>query len=213
MRCPDCGTEVPQDASFCVRCGRQMRNAPFVSSHRMMGTKDAAAGTKSERRTIVLIAAIVAVVIVLPIVLAAIMYVMVLGFGNEDDYTPAAYLGRTSVADGYKFTFSSPSRDVYWSDVTIRLSDGYDFVSWDPVSSDLDGGSASTHSYTLEALGEDLQVWLNVTDNAGNGLIDNGDYFTLTAGGGTDFVWGVAYEVMVIYQPTGESICTIIFSE
>jgi hypothetical protein len=190
-----------------------MRNAPFMSSHRMMGTKQVAASGKSERNTLVLIAAIVAVVIVLPIVLAVILYVMVLGFGGSDNYTPAVYLARTSVADGYMFTFSAPSRDIYWSDVTIRLSDYYDFVSWDPLSSDLDGGFASTMVYSVKTLGGDLQVVLNVTDAAGNGMIDSGDYFTLTAGGGTEFSSGVEYEAMVLYQPTGESICISTFSQ
>lgn len=211
MRCPDCGSGVPEDASFCVRCGRQLKNAPFVSSHRMMGIKQATAETRSERKTVVLVAAILAVVIVLPIVLAAILYVMVLGFGGEDDYPPAAYLARTSVADGYKFTFSEPSRDMYWSDVTIRLSDYYDFASWDPLSSDLDDGYMTTEFCDPKALGVDIQVYLNVTDVAGNGMIDDGDYFTLTAGGGTEFVSGGVYEAMVVYQPTGESVCTSTF--
>lgn len=212
MRCPDCGTVVPEDVSFCVRCGRQLKNAPFVSSHRMMGPKQEAAGAKSERKTLILIVAIVAVVIVLPIVLSALLYVMVLGFGVDGTYPPSAYLSRVTVPDGYGFTFSEPSRNIYWSDVTIQLSDGYDFVSWNTVSSDLDEGYSTTKVYSLRTLSGDIQVWLNVTDISGNGMVNSGDFFTLTAGGGTAFVSGVSYEAMVLYQPTGESICTSTFT-
>lgn len=213
MRCPDCGTSVPEDATFCVRCGRQLKNAPFVSSHRMMAMKQSAPDAKSERKTLILIVAIVGVVVVLPVVLAAVLYVMVLGFGGTEDYPPTAYLARTTVPDGYNFTFSQPSRDIYWSDVTIRFSDGYEFVSWDPLSSDLDGGSQTTQAFPLKALSVNFRVYLNVTDLDGNGMIDEGDYFTLTAGGGTQFTAGVEYETTVIYQPTGESLCTSTFSQ
>ncbi|MCU0853003.1 MAG: hypothetical protein MUC90_07130, partial [Thermoplasmata archaeon] len=202
---------TPEDASFCVRCGRQLRNAPFVSSHRMMGLKQQAPDAKNERKTLVLIAAVVSVVVVLPIVLAAILYVMVLGFGGAEDYPPTAYLSCTSVVGGFMFTFSDPSHDVYWSDVTIRVSDYYDFVSWDTLSSDLDGGAQTTKAYALKTLGDGLQVYLNVTDLAGNGMIDDGDFFTLSPGGGSLFDSEVIYEAVVIYQPTGATVCMSTF--
>lgn len=59
--------------------------------------------------------------------LAALLYVMVLGFGGTDgtDGTPAIQvLSRSSVVGGFKIAFTAPTSEVVWSDVTMTLSDG-----------------------------------------------------------------------------------------
>jgi len=56
--------------------------------------------------------------------LAAVLYVMVLGFGGIDGNTSVAILSRNTVTNGVKFTLVSVSSSTSWDDVTIVLSDG-----------------------------------------------------------------------------------------
>lgn len=46
-----------------------------------------------------------------------------------------------------------------------------------------------------------LDVWLNVTDLAANGRMNNGDYITLTTSNG-QFSMSTTYTLTLIYEPT-----------
>jgi RNA polymerase subunit RPABC4/transcription elongation factor Spt4 len=137
--------------------------------------------------------------------LAALLYVMILGFGGTSIDTPAVMVvSKTSVEDGFKFTLSASTAPVVWSDVTIQVSDTMDFASWHPDTDDLTSTSANpvTQYYGIRGGLTGIDVELSVTDLAGNGRISNGDFFTLTAADGA-FSAGTTYMLNLIFEPTG----------
>jgi len=208
MRCSGCGTDVSESMSFCPRCGRQLGIPPFYG--KTLGERPRQGTGESERSTLLLVIAVVIIVLVLPIVLSAVLYFMVLGFGNSDGTGPVSSLTRESVQSGERFTFASISRDTVWSDITIVLSDGLNSVAWTPSTSELDDGSSTTARYPVVMLG-DISVFCNITDLAGNGRINGGDFFTLTTGSLNRFDATGTYSVTVIYDPNGGQICSTVF--
>jgi FlaG/FlaF family flagellin (archaellin) len=145
--------------------------------------------------------------------LVAVLYMMVLGFGGDDGMQiPAAALSRNTVTNGVKFTFVSvSSSSLYWADVTIILTDGLDFVSWSPYATDLDSGFDSELLFPAESM-YTINVTCAIHDLAGNGLVNGGDYFTLTTNGGPTFSSGTEYTVTLVYDPTGSSMTSSSFT-
>jgi len=138
--------------------------------------------------------------VAITVVLAAVLYVMVLGFGGTQQQTPTTQLTKTTVSSGVKMTLAAVSIDTLWDDVTILLSDGTDTDTWAMATENLDGGSAVTYRYTTAST--NLGVFLNITDIAGNGYANQGDYFTLT---GT-LSATTTYTVTLIFDPTSSEI-------
>jgi len=158
------------------------------------------------------ICVILAVVGILATVgIAAVMYVMVLGFGGIDGNIPVAALTRNTVTDGMKFTFVAVSSSTSWEDVTIVLTDQMEFVSWYPHTFDMDSGISSEIQLSTESLGS-MTVTCTVYDLAGNGLVNGGDYFTLTTSGSPTFTPATTYDVTIIHEPTGSSMASITFT-
>jgi flagellin-like protein len=145
--------------------------------------------------------------VAITVVLAAVLYVMVLGFGGTSTTTPTATYSKIAIAGGQQINVVSITRsDVSWDLIKVQVSDGTDFAEWDIVSTDLDGGSAVTMNYTTDDLGS-LTVCLHVTDVGGNGLLSGTDYFKVfTYGGATAFANGQTYTAVLIYTETGEKI-------
>ena len=137
--------------------------------------------------------------VAITVVLAAVLYVMVLGFGTGGTSTPSVQLtSRTAVTspDGYKWTLTTPTAEVSWTDVTIILQQGTSSDSWTTISqTDLTGTGVMTDAL---GAGANLGMYLNVTDLGGNGFVNNGDYFTLT---GT-FTSATQYTVILMHEPT-----------
>src|SRR4030066_1464005 len=78
--------------------------------------------------------------VAITVVLAAVLYVMVLGFGGTSTTTPAATYSKTTATNGQKISILSITKtDVPWDDVKGQLSDGTNFAEWDTVTTDLDG--------------------------------------------------------------------------
>lgn len=125
-----------------------------------------------------------------------------IGDNSDTDYPPViAITGRVIISSpaGYKFTMTSPTSEVTWTDLTIVLQSGEDSYAWSNATEEGLTGTV----VTTQALGPSCDIggvtfWLNITDLAGNGLMSNGDYFTLT---GT-FTPGTSYTVTLIHEPT-----------
>ncbi len=145
--------------------------------------------------------------VAITVVLAAVLYVMVLGFGGTSTTTPTATYSKNAISGGQQINIVSITRsDVSWDLIKVQVSDGTEFAEWDIVATDLDGGSAVTMNYTTDALGS-LTVCLHVTDVGGNGLLSGTDYFKVfTYGGATAFANGQTYTAVLIYTETGEKI-------
>ena len=146
------------------------------------------------------------------VVLAATLYVMVFGFGNNSTNSPpVASFTKSSIPDGFKFAFTPFSRDTVWSDLFIVLADGNgNTVTFDNMTTQsLATGSLVTVSFGSRALGP-LTVFMNVTDLAGNGYANQGDSYSLTTSGG-NFSNAVTYEVFLMHGPTGSLINSMPF--
>jgi hypothetical protein len=96
--------------SFCPRCGREVGVPPFYGQ--TFGRRPQQAAGESERSTLILVLAIVIIVPVVPIILSAVLYFMVLGFGTSDETGPVSSLVSEPVQSGERFTFASISRDT-----------------------------------------------------------------------------------------------------
>jgi flagellin-like protein len=140
------------------------------------------------------------------VVLAATLYVMVFGFGTNTNTPPAADITKSSVQGGLKFTFTPFSKDTTWDKLTIILTDDSNAISFNnttTASMSRESGTV-THCDGSRALGT-LIVWMNATDLAGNGYVNQGDSFTLTTAGG-QFLKSTTYSIFLVYKPTGDTI-------
>lgn len=146
------------------------------------------------------------------VVLAATLYIMAFGFGTgTTDTPPVANFTKSSVEDGLKFTFTPFSRDTAWSDVSVVLTVGDDSVSFANITTEdmMSDSGTVTKSLGYRDLGN-LSVYMNVTDLAGNGYVNQGDSFTLTTGGGV-FSNSATYEVFLMYDQIGAVIASMTF--
>jgi len=141
--------------------------------------------------------------VAITVVLAAVLYVMVMGFGGPSTQTPTgSFTGTpqavTTPADGYKLTFGvlSPSTKFVDCKVVVTI-----------------GGVASSAA-TIVIAGNDITTpgvcALKWTDLAADDVISTGDYVTIT--GGTiatpaDLAAG-SYSVTILFTSTGGTICS-----
>lgn len=103
-------------------------------------------------------------------------------------------------------------QELMWGDLEIELSDGTNTTSWTNLTAaDLTSshGNVTWHFGSPKSLGG-LEVWLNVTDSKGDGLLDHGDYMDLTTGG-PRFSSEVGYVLTLLYMPTQGSLLSMTF--
>lgn len=231
-RCVACGRELAWDANVCPYCGRDYRiRLPSVREEEPVSS-----GMKivlylvsffvplagfiigaiyyvkpgQEYKKVGKVCIILAIVsVVISFAAAVILYLAVLNFGgyhDVTDWTPTSSLTMTLTDSGYRFSFAAMDPETFWSDIAIILSDGDDSVDWSPSTFDLVGQGSEGSALGSESLGWAV-VWCNVTDLAGNGLIDAGDSFTLETSSDQGFAGGTTYIVTVMHEPTGGEIC------
>lgn len=143
------------------------------------------------------------------VVLAATLYVMVFGFGANTNTPPVADFTKSSVTGGFKFVFTPFSKDTTWDKISIVLSDDTHAISFnntttESLSSPSGVVATITHCDGSRVLGN-LTIWMNVTDLAGNGYVNQGDSVTPTTSGG-HFSKNITYTIFLIYKPTGDVI-------
>ncbi len=92
--------------------------------------------------------------------------------------------------------------------MSIELSEGPNTSYWYPWSSALTNVSVAMQVFPAEQLG-DTWVYLNITDLAGNGAANVGDFLAFTS---SAFSASTTYVVSIIYNPTGNVICDISFT-
>jgi len=202
MNCKGCGRQITDESVFCQYCGYSITG--------QMRPAQQPAQAKSGMSVAMIVVVVVVAFVLITVVLAAVLYVMVLGFGTDTTTTPTSSLTKSTVSSGVKLTFAPVSADMQWSDVTIRLSDGTNWIHWTPATSSLDNATTSKQVLGVMTLGS-LSVFCNITDLAGNGYVNQGDYFALTTGGGS-FSAATTYTCAITYDPTGEEICHISFN-
>ena len=160
-----------------------------------------------------IVAIVVVVVVVIPVVLAAVLYVMVLGFSGPSAMTPLAMYQETTITNGVKMTIVAISNsEISWSDVTVGLTtDGTESVGWSPRARDLDNGSFASVNLTSTGATAlwDIDMYCWVTAFSGDGYVGGQDYIEVfTAAGATTFSSATTYALVLIYEPTVELIGT-----
>jgi hypothetical protein len=126
---------------------------------------------------------------------------------------PISSITKSSITNGVKFTFGPINMDTPWSDVTILLQDHFgNTASWSPLTTDLDGGMTVRKSFAVVALGSIPSVWCNITDLAGNGYWNQGDFVTFTTGSTSTFSPAVTYTVTIMHDPSASEICHASFN-
>ena len=159
--------------------------------------------------------------VAITVVLAAVLYVMVLGFGGTSTQAPTTSLAKKTPGPSYgvKYEFVSISKTTSWDDVSIQLSDGTNNLAWHPVKTSYASGVTVSHGEAAAAgdvLGT-LHIWCNITDLTGNGNVNGGDYFTLVTvasgvAGVPTFAGSTTYTISIIYDVTPEKIFDTTFN-
>ena len=178
------------------KSGDTEENVDFLEALRTMPPRP----RKSKTGLIIIIVAMT----VVAIVVCATLYVWWTGNGIVDGWTPAAAYSKTPTSGGWQIDIVSITRtDVPWDDVKVQLNDGTHSVDWGIRTADLDGGFNITAPYPAKLLGT-LSVTLSVTDSSGNGFVNGGDFFTVTAN--PVFSSMTTYTAVLIYEDTDERI-------
>jgi flagellin-like protein len=148
--------------------------------------------------------------VAITVVLAAVLYVMVLGFGGTTNTPSIQKLRGSTVAYGYKVELTNPTSEVKWDDISsVQLSDGANTAAWSNVTSAKQSVSTpAVGHYGSMVLGT-LTVFLNITDLAGDGKISNGDYIVFTTLSSPTFVSTSSYTLTMLYKTTGGSLITV----
>lgn len=194
MRCKKCGTEISELAVSYVKCG----NTDLESER-----------TPAEKRGI-LISRVLAVIVVIILIAAFAVHYYNTNRVVHPVHTPSVILTLSNVTDGVRLNFMAPTSETQWSDITIMLAEGANWVSWSPETTDLDDGMNSTADYGSKSIGL-LTVCCSVTDIAGNGRINYGDYFSLTTVD-VSFSSVTNYTATVMYDPFDSKMCDLTFS-
>jgi hypothetical protein len=128
-----------------------------------------------------------------------------------DGLSPYARMSTEKTSTGAESTIVRISEEIQWNDVRIMLTDGMNSLYWEPSTGDLDNEPGVVEELESETLGTIL-VQCAVTDLAGNGLMDEGDFFTVSTWGGTSFSTATNYTLVVLYEPMSTSMCQSHFS-
>ncbi len=137
------------------------------------------------------------------VVLAATLYIMAFGFGGgSTNLPPAASMTKNSISDGFRWTFTPFSKDTTWGDIYIIVTDGTNSTLFNFTTSALTSPSgAITVLVGSHAMGP-LTLFVNATDLAGNGYVNQGDSIAITTSGG-HFLSIVTYEIDLMDRNSG----------
>lgn len=144
--------------------------------------------------------------VAITVVLAAVLYVMVLGFGTGGSNTPQTSLSATSVTNGKRLELAAITQQVQWGDVRLVIEDGTNTATVSPVTTDLDGGT-TVRAYYNTTLGSAMTFY--IVDLLGDGFLSQGDYAVMTFASG--LTSGTTYTVTLVYEPTGGQMARTTF--
>lgn len=151
--------------------------------------------------------------VAITVVLAAVLYVMVLGFGGTSSTPGINVLRKSSIAGGFKIEFTAPTAEVAWTDMSIQVSASTSTATWNTMTTEAltDDTPPAVFNGPTGTVGT-LTVYLNVTDLAGNGRMSNGDYITLQVATPGVFGPSTTYTLTLLYEPTDGSMLAYDFT-
>jgi len=134
--------------------------------------------------------------VAITVVLAAVLYVMVMGFGGTSSSAPTGTFtsaAKSSTANTMVFTFNTMSKDTQFTDCKVSIVKDSGASSLTPALATGSTGVTTT----------DTTYKVVSTDLGGDGKISNGDYLTISA---TTLTSGSTYTVTLLYND-GSQIC------
>jgi flagellin-like protein len=135
--------------------------------------------------------------VAITVVLAAVLYVMVMGFGGGTTNTPTgAFTGtpQSVTATSYKLTFGVVSPETKFTDCKVTITIGATQATAQAIT----GSPLAVNTFTTPAA---TVTW---TDLGGDGKISVGDRLVIAGVGITS---GVTCTVTIIFSTTGGQIC------
>lgn len=123
-----------------------------------------------------------------------------LRYTGGEQYVPYARGSASVNGNEVTVTCDRLMKQVSWDDIEIQLTDATNYVSWYPSADGLDGESSATQSLGSAMLGV-AEATCTVTDLAGNGYLDEGDYFVITAPSGFTISPYLYYSALLLYEP------------
>ena len=150
--------------------------------------------------------------VAITVVLAAVLYVMVMGFGGSTNSTPTGSF--TSVATGTttaKVNIGVISPKTTYANCKITLIDN---TAATAVSVSGAMSARTTTAVTINGFNAGSYTTASTATNlGGDGDINSGDYITLTYGAvNVGLLAGHSYTMTLLYVPTGGSICSTTFT-
>jgi flagellin-like protein len=145
--------------------------------------------------------------VAITVVLAAVLYVMVMGFGGPSTQTPTGAFGQMTklTATSEKVQFGVITPDTNPINVKVILSDTTAATSWSGTL------PADTGAGTAVTMGGTTPPSVKYTSLAGGAKIGSADY--LAIGSTTALVAGHTYTLTMIFVPTGNQIgATVTFA-
>jgi flagellin-like protein len=141
--------------------------------------------------------------VAITVVLAAVLYVMVMGFGTTGNQTPLGSLTTVTKLSPttYKINFGVVSPDTKFEDCGARI---------DPVA----GSLVPVTTFNNEGMSPSNSVVdIGLADLGDDGKISVGDYLIITTNT-NGWAWTDAgdWTITVIFLATGGSICTKVFT-
>ena len=187
MYCRNCGNSIKGGDQFCNRCG-----APTYEAGRQ--------GIS----VVAIIAIILVIIVVIPIVMSGLLYLMVMGIGNETPplQTPVAAASLVKQnANEFELAIMSIDRtDVDWTDCAFFMSvNGIGQTAMIPGV-----GSDQTIHITIDAVSYSAVLY-DISDPTHLGA---GDHILISDDSGFTFQ---AYSFGLIYHPTGGMIVTVAY--
>jgi flagellin-like protein len=153
--------------------------------------------------------------VAITVVLAAVLYVMVMGFGGTGTQTPqGAFTAVTKISkDVYKVPFGAVSPDTKFADCKVRIDPTTGTNAVTITTFTLTGGTFTVApTATASATGA---PGIAITDLGADNKISVGDYITVTlrtpAGAGIAIDNG-DWTITLIFTTTGGSICSKVFT-
>jgi len=146
--------------------------------------------------------------VAITVVLAAVLYVMVSGYGGGGETAPTGDFSGATKDSTYveKLTFGPFSKDTKPTEIKLVIGNG----TTTPVTYTFGSDTTGTLSVASGSTPDPGIDYVNYTDLGGDNKVSNGDYISIdfdAAGtGGNSFV------VSIIYIATGDIIGDIAFS-
>jgi flagellin-like protein len=142
--------------------------------------------------------------VAITVVLAAVLYVMVMGFTPGGGTTPqGSFVGTaTNQTQGYRLQLGVVTPTATWNSCKFSLV-GTAATSSSPAIITMASGTA-TVTVAMGTIGAKTYT-IVITDLAADGAISQGDYVIVTSSGG--FAAG-SYTLNLLFTSTGGSICS-----